>query len=426
MRWPTKEICKRIGGLWARWNGSTYAGEKQNALDALRRLQTEYELSDAALAYSAESYNNTANVLDLVLSTIQNSKTVLKFEQAFTAALWSLHTYVYDQFRHTPRLLVESYEPECGKTSFAHLMEGLVHNPDFSSSVSPAVIYHTLRKCQHTTLILDEIEHSTLWAHDKLLLQVTDAGHRKGGNVKRVIKGEVLEFPVFAPLMMMAVWQQPFPRQLLSRAILFHLEKQSEGRDEIDHDDPKFLPVRDAQSQWASEFQRPKACELPHKLKGRAGDNWRVLIEIADTLGYSATVRAVALAMHQPTSDPATLLCWDIYQVFEARNAVPYSDVIWRDELVDALCELPDAHWDEYGLDQGLLPRKLTANDLRILLRAKGIRSHSVRKGEKTGKGFRRQDFEQVWLSLFGVTPSRPNKIIKLIRHNQRHSDSTE
>jgi hypothetical protein len=420
MKWPSEQICKRIADLWARGNDkAAYSGEKENAFAALERLQSEHGLSDVMLAYIAESYNKPVNVFDVVLEMILSSKIVLSFEHAITVALWSLHSCAYHHFMHTPRLLVESYEPGCGKTALGMLVNALACNTFFTSSTSAAAIYYRLRQCQHSTLIVDEVENSALWGQDKLLLSVFDAGHRKGGRVTRVIGGEVVEFPAFAPLMLMAVWQRPFAPQLLSRSILLHMEKHPEGRDEVDPNDPRFMPARAAQAQWASEFQRPKDCELPRELVGRAGDNWRPLVEIGDTLGYPATVRAAAVATHQPATDPATLLVWDIYRIFEARKTDQYSDQIWRDELVAALCELPDAQWNEYGLDQGLPPRKLTARDLLTLLRTKGIHIHVVRKGDKTGRGFSRRTFERAWLNLFGVTPSQPRKIINLIRHTR-------
>ena len=61
----------------------------------------------------------------------------------------------------------------------------------------------------------------------------------------------------------------------------------------------------------------------------------------------------------------------------------------------------------------------LTAKDLLTLLRTKGIHIHVVRKGDKTGRGFSRKDFERAWISLFGVTSSQPNKIIHLLRHSK-------
>jgi hypothetical protein len=329
MKWPADHVCELIAKLWAHATRAANAAEGQNAFAALKRLQADHGLSDTMLAYIAESHSkpaDDANVFDLVLGAVTGSRAIMTFEQQVTVTLWILHTYVYDRFLHTPRLLVDSYEPGCGKTALGHLVEAMACNSDFSSSVSAAVIYHTLRKDQHTTSILDEIENSKLWADDQLLLSVFDAGHRKGGNVKRVIRGEVVKFPVFAPLMMMAVRQKTFAPQLLSRSILIHMEKRAGGRDDIDPDDPKYLPIRAHLSQFASEFQRAKDCQLPRELVGREGrDNWESMIEIGDALGYPATARAVALAMYRPMVNPVWLLFWDLRRIHELPAPAGYT-----------------------------------------------------------------------------------------------------
>jgi Protein of unknown function (DUF3631) len=431
MRWPSETDCRRIAKVWALVNDrATSAGDRDNAQTALKQLRDRYELNDVALAYIAEmphEKRKEVNAFDVVLAAVMNSKIILTFEQQVVVTLWILHTYVYDCFLHTPRLLVESHEPGCGKTALGHLVEALACNSDFGSSVSPAVFYHTLRKFQHTTFIFDEIENSTLWAYDKVLLNVFDSGHRKGGVVKRIIKGEVIKFPVFAPLMMIGVREKKFPPQLLSRSISIHMERHRDGSDEIDPDDPKFEPVCAVLSRWAGEFQRPEKCELPRGLVGREGvDNWRCLIEIADTLGYSATVRAVASAMHQPAANPVVRLLRDIRRVFEVCAVAG----LWTEDLLTALHQLPDARWDEYGLDEGMAPRKLDRKDLLTMLRTKGIRTRDVWKringGERTSrKGFYRKDFEPMWRQLFGDIPTQPNKIIELPRHSERHSGAT-
>jgi hypothetical protein len=444
-RWPSEEVCELIAKVWARATGPTNIAEGEVAFAALKRVQAEHGLTDVMVAYIAEHHNNRyrnknnsdyVNVLDAVLNEITSSKIVLSFEQAITGALWILHTYVYDHFLHTPRFLVQSFEPGCGKTALGFLVRALADNPFYTGSASPASIYYRLHKCQHTTFIVDEIEHSALWDRSKLLLAVFDHGHRAGGCVTRVSKGEVMEFPVFAPLMIMAVRQQPFAPQLLSRAIIIHMEKHSEGRDEIDPNDPKFLPVRTMASRWAGEFQRPKECVLPDALVGRAADNWRPLIEIGEVLGYPATARAVALAMHEPIKDPVVSLFWDLRRVRETRGFVGYATDelgratgLWTEDLLTALHQLPDAHWDEFGLDEGVTPRKLGRAELLRLLHLKHVRTRTVWKrigGKRVSdRGIYFKDCERPWITLFGDTPTQTSKIIALPRHSMRHGGNT-
>jgi hypothetical protein len=103
---------------------------------------------------------------------------------------------------------------------------------------------------------------------------------------------------------------------------------------------------------------------------------------------------------------------------------------LWTEDLLTALHQLLDSHWDEVGLDEGLAPRKLRREDLLRLLRIKHVRTRDVWKriggGRVSRKGFYRKDFERVWHALFGDTPTQPSKIIALPRHNKRHGGDTD
>jgi hypothetical protein len=102
---------------------------------------------------------------------------------------------------------------------------------------------------------------------------------------------------------------------------------------------------------------------------------------------------------------------------------------LWTEDLLTALHQLPDSHWDEMGLDEGLTPRKLGRKDLLRLLRIKGARTRDVWKrigGKRVSrKGFYFKDFEPAWRALFGDTPTQSSKIIALPRHSKRHSGDT-
>jgi hypothetical protein len=136
-KFPSDKVCELIAKLWVAGMRAANISEGQNALAALKRLQADHGLSDVMVAYIAESHSkpaDAANVLDLVLEVITSSKIVMTFEQQVTVTFWILHTHVFDQFFHTPRLLLQSYEPGCGKTSLAILVRALAYNPLFTSS----------------------------------------------------------------------------------------------------------------------------------------------------------------------------------------------------------------------------------------------------------------------------------------------------
>jgi hypothetical protein len=422
-----RDIYARAAKLWAYAFNGANPGESANALAALRRLQSEQGWSDIELAFIVEQEQKEPtpsqlglserppNVLELILHLFDKVHIVLPLEQAMTAALWILHAAVFRQFLHTPRLVLRSPEPACGKTTLLSCMKLLIRDALKTGSTSPAVLYHRLKAFPDSTFLLDEMEHSKLWANDKLLLNIIDEGHRVGGTVTRVLKGEVVEFSVFAPLALALVAGKRLPPQLLSRTIILDMKRHPEGRDELMPEDPSLSVVRWAIAQWATDFRRLQNVQVP--LLGRATNNWRPLIEIANSLGYGATARAIALRLNRHNVEQEIVLLADIRRIFEQRGI----DRIWTDELLLALHQLDDAPWDEFwGLDDNEDPHKLRKGDLYRLLRRKGIRSRSVQcaRGEhrESRKGFLREQFEPVWSELFG-TSAHPSKIIRLTRH---------
>jgi hypothetical protein len=422
-----RDIYARAAKLWAYAFNGANPGESANALAALRRLQSEQGWSDIELAFIVEQEQKEPtpsqlglserppNVLELILHLFDKVHIVLPLEQAMTAALWILHAAVFRQFLHTPRLVLRSPEPACGKTTLLSCMKLLIRDALKTGSTSPAVLYHRLKAFPDSTFLLDEMEHSKLWANDKLLLNIIDEGHRVGGTVTRVLKGEVVEFSVFAPLALALVAGKRLPPQLLSRTIILDMKRHPEGRDELMPEGPSLSVVRWAIAQWATDFRRLQNVQVP--LLGRATNNWRPLIEIANSLGYGATARAIALRLNRHNVEQEIVLLADIRRIFEQRGI----DRIWTDELLLALHQLDDAPWDEFwGLDDNEDPHKLRKGDLYRLLRRKGIRSRSVQcaRGEhrESRKGFLREQFEPVWSELFG-TSAHPSKIIRLTRH---------
>ena len=437
MIWPPASICERITKLWALAHGSPNPGESANALAALKRLQSEFDLSDTALAFVAEYTakeptgsralplqdppERPVNVLELILHLLNGCHIMLSLEQMFAVTLWTLHTHVFELFLHTPRLLLHSSEPMSGKTLLLMFLKQLVRDPLKTSNMTTAVIYYQLKEFPFTTFLVDETEWSVaLWGKDTTFIQMFDAGHRQGGCVHRVlgIKGvgrKVVEFSVFCPIALAGVVKREYPRQMLTRSISIWLQQDPEGRDELLMDDPRFTSVRGFIFEWVASFRRPSDCVIPFTVRDR--DNWTSLIEIADSLGYGATARAVAQALYHPIDDPTTRLLFDIRRVFDGP---PRLDSSWTPDLLQALHGLED--WDEFwGLDGNQDPHKLRRPELYRLLKGKGIRSRTVTKtvdGKRVSfKGFYRSQFELVWQQLFGAgAPAQASKIIKLPR----------
>jgi hypothetical protein len=164
MTWPPEALWPRLAAVWTHAHGtpSANAGERANALAALKQLQTDFDLSDVELAYIAEYQNLTPgsrivkheraeNAFEVVLGALDETGLVLPFEYAVAVAAWILYSYVFDLFLHSPRLLIYSREPGCGKTVLLACIEAMTDNPLRISATTPAVLYHQLKAQPRTT-----------------------------------------------------------------------------------------------------------------------------------------------------------------------------------------------------------------------------------------------------------------------------------
>jgi hypothetical protein len=135
-------------------------------------LQADLNLSDCELALIAESRINSdsasdespPDLLSLILHLFDKVHLIFSsLAQAIAVALWALHCHLYEQYLHTPRLLIQSREKGCGKTLLLLCLEQLINEPLYSSRTSAAGIYRQLKRQPRTEFLLDEIENSSLW-----------------------------------------------------------------------------------------------------------------------------------------------------------------------------------------------------------------------------------------------------------------------
>jgi hypothetical protein len=156
----------------------------------------------------------------------------------------------------------------------------------------------------------------------------------------------------------------------------------------------KSLKIR--ARQWGSRHiaaLREADPDLPDCLYNRDRDNWRPLIAIADKAGghWPETAREIAKSLYGQAEDPSegVMLLTDIRRIFEEKA----TDRLSTQSLLAALCAKEDRPWHDYK-DQG---DGITDKELARLLKLFGIHPNSVRIGEKTPKGYKRELFEDAF-----------------------------
>ena len=339
--------------------------------------QTAGDAIDAGLPSTAVKY--PPNVLELV-HFIFTEYLDMKVHEYVAAALWVLHTYVFEYFTVSPRLALTSPVNGCGKTTGLVVIEQLAFRPERMDNATPAVLYHLIDRMKGTVLV-DEADNMGL-RENGILRAVLNSGHDKGGNIRRIIKGAPKKFNVFAPMAIAAIGSLPMP--LMRRSVIIHMEKSAIVLKRFDTNDSATMRRLNIVYRFIQDWARSKPVldinpDLPKDLRNRVADNWRPLIAIADSFGpawsQQAREAAIAFAHAHHDEEVGVVLLSDIRDVFNRTSA----DRMTSADLILALLDIEESGWSEYrGLRDDQAPRKLTAGEMARLLRPFGIRPRSI------------------------------------------------
>jgi Protein of unknown function (DUF3631) len=452
MNLPPRDI-ELILKLYRLWKGSTYKGERENAEKKLFKLLLKHgygrDDADAVIAeLEAWEAANTPkpraappqgtkgpeiNVLNLTLDFFERYVSMTD-DQRMAAALWALHTWLFDQFDHTPRLAVLGPFKRMGKTRILKLLQQLTHQPYYSENVTAAAIYQGLAS-QNETLLLDEGENLGL-LNERTLRAVFNGGWERGGTISRGSShGQRVDYPTFAPLALAARTKVPLPDTFLDRSIIIksRRSRQTEKKPErlsphtISEQALEFAGSREQIQLWAQTCTLTHDPAMPADLDDRAHDCWRVLLAIADDLGHGDDARQAAInlsANRQLSDDPAVVVLRDIYSVF----AKIKRDRITSISLVPTLCAIDNRPWNVWrGPNDDRQPHELTERDLAELLSPFQIYPRTIRLSTNTAMGYHQHQFEQAWQE-FEIpeppsspnTPTQPPEIKQLKQSTQR------
>jgi len=324
------------------------------------------------------------------------------------AALWVVHTHVYEQFMVTPRLLLTSPTWDCGKTTLLMIIERLAARTTRCDAITVAGLSNIL-DATHGTLLLDEADNYEI-SLKALLRAVLNAGHLQGGTRIHMSQGRVKRLRLFAPVALAGIGSFS-SRPLLSRSIVINMNRKSADI-VLQRYDKKHTTDLDIVYQhikhWLRNAKLNNEPEMPVELTNRQADNWRPLISIADACGGNWPQRArqaalVFTAGNRNDEHIAIILLRHIRLIFNARHI----DQIRSQDLTTSLLELDEADttWTEYrGLSGSEPSRKLTQGSLAIILRPFGVRPKQLWPSPRTAtsksyRGYLRADFETAWQS---------------------------
>ena len=254
-------------------------------------------------------------------------------------ALWSLFAHCHDAFEISPPLAITSPTPECGKTTALTFLGAVVPRPLAASNVTSATVFRAV--VWAPTFIIDEAD--TFLAENEELRGILNSGHnRRNAFIFRTVGDdhEPKQFSTWAPKAIAKIGKMP--PTLYSRSIRLELQRKTADEtveplraDRLEH----LKPLVQMAARWAADnLNALKASdpEMPKALHGRAADNWRPLIAIADHAGgeWPERVRMIATKAIAKASDEtrAIVLLADIKSIFEERGV----EQLHSDDLVEA------------------------------------------------------------------------------------------
>lgn len=339
-----------------------------------------------------------AVLLDELAETVRRH-VVLPAGAADAVALWVLHAHAHDTANISPILAATSPTPECGKSTLLTLLNALVPRPLPASNITAAALFRAVEKWR-PTLLIDEAD--TFLRESDELRGVLNSGHNRGSAWVIRTAGddhEPKQFLTWAPKAIALIGR--LPATLASRALHIELRRMTANEsvvalraDRLDHLDP----LRRRAWRWAKDHTAALRCsdpDMPTTLRGRAADNWRHLLTIADVAGgeWPQQARTAAEALGAPRNEQTAgvLLLEDIREIFGARNR----QGITSQELADALAEREDRPWPEWGRSG----KPITPRQLARLLEPFGIRPRRMRlDGHAPGtRGYQCDAFEDAF-----------------------------
>jgi hypothetical protein len=323
--------------------------------------------------------------------------------------LWILHTHLMQHWDSTPRIAFLSAEPASGKSRALEVTGLLVPNPVASVNVTPAYLFRKISgEDGLPTILYDEID--TVFGpkakDNEEIRGVLNAGHHQGATAGRcVIHGKTVtteELPAYCAVAMAGLgW---LPDTILTRSVIVRMRRRAPGesvepfRRRIHT--PQAAPIFSMADAWAKSIDEIDWPESPPEIQDRDADVWESLIAIADIIGgpwpERARVAAVALVAASKDAEPSL----GIKLLTDCKVVFAHHEALSSKVLLKELIEIEESPWGD------LRGKPLDERGLARRLRQYQIKSTTVRIGQDTPKGYRREDFHDAWARYVDPPPS--------------------
>lgn len=317
--------------------------------------------------------------------------------------VWTLHTYVFDEFEFTPYLNIVSPEPGCGKTTAGDVLSAVCWRATSPTSGSAAVLRRRIA-ADKPTLILDEwdsLDHTIR----KSCLNFLNTGFRRDGAYGVMAGQKIIELSTFCPKAIVGRSVVALPEATLSRCISLTMQKALP-----DENLEKFrAPQREQAAllcqrceQWGKQSRLKQVRvtpQIPESFTHRQADISEPLLIIADTCGgpWPLLIRdaLVNLFADRQMPTPENELLRAVKRFIEERKGeffLSQDFCVWANEQ-------EETPWS----DRPLTPAKL-AGMLRIYGISPGQINRTVLGKQKNVRGYFVVDFKEVFARYIDAT----------------------
>lgn len=346
-------------------------------------------------------------VLDDVYSWLLAHVAFADPAHAHAITLWCAHTHCLERFASTPRLAIESPEPESGKTRTLELMEPVCRHGRLVLQMTPAAVYRWVEAIR-PTILLDEVDavfgRKAASDHEDLRA-IINAGHRRGATVPRVEKPDfkVVEFSCFAPVALAGLGGH-LPDTIRSRSIRIVMRRRAENEtirpflEHVTRPEGESRGRRLAAWMYRHADTISAAPELPGEITDRQYDQWAPLVAIADAAGgdWPQTTRGVALAFVNAARSNTDDQSVGIRLLADIRTVIGDQDRITTVQLLAGLCELDDTPWADWLEGKSDRSRSMwLAKKLKPFHIEPG--GHRFGETQVTLRGYLADDFAEAW-----------------------------
>ncbi|MDB2414889.1 DUF3631 domain-containing protein [Rickettsiales bacterium] len=347
----------------------------------------------------------------------------LSFAAADAIALYIVYTHRYKLFPISPKLAIISPQKRCGKTTLLSIISKLVRRPLSASNITQSAVYRVIDAFS-PTIIIDEAD--TFLRNNVELNGIINSSHSIDMSYVIRSDGENFEtkaFNTFAPIVIASIGK--LKGTLLDRSVVIPMQR-IKRTDKLEkfrsiYLTEEFLDIPGKIERfWEDNLEYfkesmsvtdKKLADLPESISSRAIDNWLSLCtvaEIADS-GGDWPERAIRAMMELSSGDNTDDNSISIQLLSDVRlivNDYP-NDKIPTQELITKLKEIEEAPWLTYSNGNPITDRNIAG-----LLSPYGIKSKSIRTGDKTHKGYEFKSFNDVferYLPSLSVTEKQPS-----------------